>query len=101
MSDRDTARVDRVVAAVAAVEGVIGLHSGPGVPSTHLAGRTVTGLRLGPHSGKVHVVVRLGDSLLATAEHVRAVATDAAGIPVDVVVGDVTVPQPENQERQS
>ncbi|MCX2715470.1 hypothetical protein [Mycolicibacterium sp. J2] len=101
MSDRNAARLDRVVAAVTAVQGVVGLHSGLGVPSTHLPGRTVTGLRLGPQSGAVHVVVRLGDSLLATAEHVRAAATEAAGIPVDVVIGDVAVPEPQNQERSS
>ncbi|GAS98136.1 response regulator receiver protein [Mycolicibacterium canariasense] len=101
MTESSAARVNRVLAAVTAVDGVVGLHSGPGVPSTHLPGRTVAGLRLGPQGGRVHVIVRLGDSLLVTAERVRAVATEAAGIPVDVVVGDVTVPHPENQERQS
>ncbi|KAB7760705.1 hypothetical protein [Mycolicibacterium mucogenicum] len=81
--------VDRVVAAVTAVDGVVGLHSGPGVPATHLPGRTVAGVRLGPESGRVHVVLDLSSALLATAERVKNAASAAAGVPVHVVVGDV------------
>ncbi|MGW0163129.1 hypothetical protein ACWDUN_27800 [Mycobacterium sp. NPDC003323] len=86
-------RVDRVVAAVAAVEGVIGLHSGPGVPATYLPGRTVGGIRLGETEGKVHVVLELRGALLGTVERVQRAASTAAGVPVDVVVGDVTAPE--------
>lgn len=83
-------RVDRVVEAVTAVDGVIGLHAGPGVPETHLPGRTVRGIRLGPERGQIHVVLELRACLLDTAERVRDAASTAARIPVDVVVGDVT-----------
>ncbi|CDP82206.1 MULTISPECIES: hypothetical protein [Mycolicibacterium] len=84
-------RVDRVVQAVAAIDGVIGLHFGPGVPATHLPGRTVRGIRLGADRGEVHVVLRLQEHLLDIAEQVQAAASVAAGVPVDVVVGDVAV----------
>lgn len=83
-------RVDRVVEAVTAVDGVIGLHFGPGVPETHLPGRTVRGIRLGADRGQVHVVLELRAGLLDTADRVRDAASTAARVPVDVVVGDVT-----------
>ncbi len=82
-------QVDRVVAAVTAVDGVIGLHSGPGVPATHLPGRTVAGVRLGSKGAVVHVVLALHEPLLPTAERVKAAASAAAGVPVDVVIGDL------------
>lgn len=97
---RAAERVDRVVAAVTAVDGVVGLHSGPGVPATHLPGRTVAGVRLGHQNGKVHVVLELRGPLLATAEKVRAAASAAAGVPVDVVVGDVAAPVSRFSRRQ-
>lgn len=93
-------RVDRVVAAVTAVDGVIGLHSGPGVAATHLPGRTVAGVRLGNEGAVVHVVLALHKPLLATAEQVRAAASAAAGIPVDVVIGDVGDQIPTLEGRQ-
>ncbi|BBX31872.1 hypothetical protein MMAG44476_18887 [Mycolicibacterium mageritense DSM 44476 = CIP 104973] len=83
--------VDRVVQAVTAVDGVVGLHFGPGVPETHLPGRTVRGIRLGTDRGEVHVVLQLRPHLLGIAEEVRLAANAAAGFPVDVVVGDVAV----------
>lgn len=86
-------RIDRVVAAVTAVDGVVGLHSGPGVPTTYLPGRTVGGIRLGKDGGKVHVVLELRGSLLDAAARVQQAATAAAGHPVEVVVGDVAAPQ--------
>lgn len=85
-------RIDRVIAAVSAVDGVIGLHSGPGVPATYLPGRIVGGVRLDGTSGKVHVILELRSALLETAERVRDAASTAAGVPVDVVVGDVAAP---------
>jgi hypothetical protein len=87
-------RIDRVIAAVSAVDGVIGLHSGPGVPTTYLPGRIVGGVRLDGTGGKVHVVLELRSALLETAERVRDAASAAAGVPVDVVVGDVAAPRP-------
>jgi hypothetical protein len=86
-------RVDRVVAAVNAVDGVVGLHSGPGVPTTYLPGRIVGGVRLDGTGGKVHVVLELQGALLETAERVRQAASTAAGVPVDVIVGDVAAPE--------
>lgn len=82
-------RIDRVVAAVSAVDGVIGLHSGPGVPATYLPGRIVGGVRLDGTGGKVHVVLELRSALQETAKRVRDAASAAAGVPIDVVVGDV------------
>jgi hypothetical protein len=91
-------RVDRVVQAVTAVDGVIGLHFGPGVPETHLPGRTVRGIRLGTDRGEVHVVLQLRAHLLGIAEKVQLAASAAAGVPVDVVVGDVAVAQAHDQK---
>lgn len=86
-------RIDRVIAAVCAVDGVIGLHSAPGVPTTYLPGRIVGGVRLNDSGGKVHVVLELRSALLQTAEQVQQAASVAAGVPVDVVVGDVAAPE--------
>ncbi len=93
MSDGTAERVDRVVAAVTAVDGVIGLYSGGlGAPATYLPGRTVRGLRLGTTSGQVQVVLELrSGSLIEVADRARRAASDAAGVPVDLVVGDVAV----------
>ncbi|TVX95168.1 hypothetical protein FPV58_28770 [Mycolicibacterium porcinum] len=92
-------RVDRVVQTVTAVDGVIGLHFGPGVPETHLPGRTVPGIRLGADRGEVHVVLQLRARLLDMAEQVRLAASAAAGVPVDVVVGDVAVVEQHDHAR--
>ncbi|MFA4083114.1 hypothetical protein DE4585_02819 [Mycobacteroides salmoniphilum] len=92
MTDATGERVDRVVAAVTAVDGVIGLYSGGlGVPATHLPGRTVRGVRLGADGGEVHVVLDLRTGLLDVAARVRRAASEAAGVPVVVVVDDVAV----------
>jgi len=90
-------RVDRVIAAVTGVDGVVGLHTGLGTPTTYLPGRTVKGVRLGNTAGVVHVVLELKDRLLDRAERVRDAASAAAGVPVDVVVGDVV---PSGTERR-
>jgi hypothetical protein len=90
-------RVDRLMAAVTSVFGVIGLHTGRGVPATYLPGRTIGGVRLDSDSGQVHVVLELRGVLLDTAERVREAATQAAGVPVSVVVGDVAVAESPNQ----
>ncbi|BDD84672.1 hypothetical protein TPB0596_44350 [Tsukamurella pulmonis] len=94
MSRAHAARVDGVVAAVTAVDGVVGVHAGgPGAPATYLPGRTVRGVRLDDEGGQVAVVLefRRDIDLIDLADRVRAVATDAAGVPVDVVVSDIAV----------
>ncbi|MFT9695942.1 hypothetical protein ACM0CH_22035 [Mycobacteroides abscessus subsp. abscessus] len=92
MTDATGERVDRVVAAVTAIDGVIGLYSGGlGGAATHLPGRTVRGVRLGAEGGEVHVVLDLRSGLLDVAARVRQAASEAAGVPVVVVVDDVAV----------
>ncbi len=94
MSGAHAARVDGVVAAVTSVDGVVGLHAGgPGSPATHLPGRTVRGVRLDDAGGQVAVVLefRRDTDLVDLADRVRRAATDAAGVPVDVVVSDIAV----------
>lgn len=97
MSKAHAARVDGVVAAVTAVDGVVGLHAGgPGAPATHLPGRTVRGVRLDDDGGQLSVVLefRRDIDLVDLADRVRAVASDAAGVPVDVVVSDIAASDP-------
>lgn len=94
MSSARAARVDGVVAAVTAIDGVVGVHAGgPGAPATHLPGRTVRGVRLDDDGGQVSVVLefRRDLDLVDLADRVRAAASDAAGVPVDVVVSDIAV----------
>ncbi|EFV14093.1 hypothetical protein [Segniliparus rugosus] len=93
MSQSAAESVDRLVAAITAIDGVVGLYSGgAGAPATHLPGRTVQGVRLGPAGGQVQVVLELREGLIDLADHVRHVASEVAGVPVDVVVGDVALP---------
>ncbi|MFT9627033.1 hypothetical protein [Mycobacteroides abscessus] len=92
MTDATGERVDRVVAAVTAIDGVIGLYSGGlGVAAPHVPGRTGGGVRLGAEGGEVHVVLDLRSGLLDVAARVRQAASEAAGVPVVVVVDDVAV----------
>lgn len=92
MTDATGERVDRVVAAVTAVDGVIGLYSGGlGVAATHRPSGQVRGVRLGAEGGEVHVVLDLRSGLLDVAARVRQAASEAAGVPVVVVVDDVAV----------
>ncbi|MFT9729863.1 hypothetical protein [Mycobacteroides abscessus] len=92
MTDATGERVDRVVAAVTAIDGVIGLYSGGlGVAATHPPGGPVRGVRLGAEGGEVHVVLDLRSGLLDVAARVRQAASEAAGVPVVVVVDDVAV----------
>ncbi|CAM3174712.1 hypothetical protein [Tsukamurella hominis] len=94
MSAARAARVDGVVAAVTAIDGVVGVHAGgPGSPATYLPGRTVRGVRLDDDGGQVSVVLefRRDLDLVDLADRVRAAASDAAGVPVDVVVSDIAV----------
>jgi len=84
---------DRVSDAVLAVEGVEDLHSGTfGEVATYLPGRRVTGIRIRPEATEVHVVLRWGAPVRATADAVRAVAGPLVGTPVHVFVQDVVDP---------
>jgi len=82
---------DAVATSVRAVPGVADLHPGTfGEVATYLAGRRVSGVRLGPDgSAEVHVVVRMGVPVLATADLVRAAVAAVVPGPVDVAVQDV------------
>ena len=81
---------DAVAAAVRAVPGVAGLHTGVfGEVATYLPGRRVEGVRIGPGGCAVHVVLIWGAPVLATADLVRAAVTPLVGARVDVTVEDV------------
>ncbi|MDF0531975.1 hypothetical protein P0W64_19005 [Tsukamurella sp. 8F] len=93
MTEQDIERIDSVVNAVTAVDGVVGLHPGGiGAPATYLPGRTVRGINLGPDHGRMEVVVELRPGLWQIAQEARRVASEAAGVPVDVLVSDVVAP---------
>ncbi len=99
MSGERAARVDGVVAAVTAVDGVAGIHAGgPGSPATHLPGRTVRGVRPDDEGGQVCVVLefRRDHGLVDLADQVRRVASEAAGVPVEIIVSDIAVPEEED-----
>lgn len=84
------ALVAAVAAAVRSVNGVADLHAGVfGEAATYLPGRRVPGVRITPEGTEVHVALRLGAPIRATAQAVRrAVAAHVAG-PVDVTVEDI------------
>jgi len=82
-----------IAAAVRAVPGVANLHTGAfGEVATYLPGRRVGGIRLLPGRCEVHVVIRWGSPLLATAAAIRAAAAASVTGPVDVTIEDVIVP---------
>ncbi len=86
---------DRVAAAVLAVPGVAGLHTGTfGEVATYLPGRRVEGVRLRPDRAEVHLVLAWGAAVEPTAAAVRRVASAVAGTVVDVSVEDVADPGP-------
>ncbi|WP_236686801.1 MULTISPECIES: hypothetical protein [Cellulomonas] len=81
--------------AALAVPGVTGLHPGPfGEIGTYLPGRRVAGVRVRTTpdgtSTEVHVVLRLGTDLRATAGAVHAAVRAAVGGDVHVVVDDLS-----------
>lgn len=91
MTDATGERVDRVVAAVTAIDGVIGLYSGAS-GRRHAPARADGAWRAaGAEGGEVHVVLDLRSGLLDVAARVRQAASEAAGVPVVVVVDDVAV----------
>ena len=84
---------DEIAAAVRAVPGVVGLHTGTfGEVATYLAGRRVDGVQIRPDGCSVHLVLAWGAPVLATADLVRAAVAPLVGIPVDVSVEDVLAP---------
>lgn len=88
---------DAIAAAVLTAPAVAGLHTG-GVTqiATYLPGRRVEGVRVGEDRVQVAVVAVHGVPLIAVAEQVRErVVPLAGGLPVDVHVGDVQLPQEE------
>lgn len=92
MTTRPDATVaDRVAAATRSVPGVAGLHPGAyGEVATYLPGRRITGVRVGDDRTEVHVIVRFGVPVLATADAVRAAVLPLVGTRVDVGIEDVT-----------
>lgn len=64
-----------------------------GEVATYLPGRRVPGVRLGDGRVEVHVVACWGAPVPALAAEVRAaVAAIAPGVPIDVYVDDVDIP---------
>lgn len=93
-----TERAERIAPAVLSVLGVVRLDGGRfGEVATYLPGRRVTGVSLDDESGEVHIVVAWPAAddltrsidLLATAENVRTVAQEIAGVPITVTVEDI------------
>lgn len=85
--------VDVIAAAVRAVPEVANLHTGAfGEVATYLPGRRVGGIRLQPERCEIHVVIRWGSPVLATAAAIRAAAAASVTGPVDVTIEDVIGP---------
>ena len=83
---------EQVAAAALAVPGVTSLHSGVfGEVATYLPGSRVGGVQMSDGSGEVHIVVDINHDLRAVADDVVTAASQAAGVPVSVVVEDVSV----------
>ena len=91
---------DRIVAAVTGCAAVAGLTGAPGGPvATYLPGRTVSGVAVRAGEVEVCVTARYGLPLPEVAEQVRqAVAPLVPDRVVDVVIGDITLAEPEDKE---
>jgi uncharacterized alkaline shock family protein YloU len=86
----DPLSTDTIVACVLAVPGVVGLHPGTfGEVATYLPGRRVVGVRCDGQTVEVHVVLRWGTPVPATADAVRRALTALGASTVNVVVQDV------------
>lgn len=89
----------QVAAAAQAVPGVTGLHAGVfGEVATYLPGSRVSGVRMSDDSGEVHIIVDINHDLRAVADDVVTAASRAAGVPVSVVVEDVSVGPAESHD---
>jgi len=84
---------DLVAAAALAVDGVADLHTGTfGEVATYLPGRRVSGVRITADVTEVHLVLRWGAPVLATADAVRVAVQPLVATPVDIAVQDVVDP---------
>jgi len=85
---------DRIVGAVTGCATVAGLTGAPGGPvATYLPGRTVSGVAVRAGEVEVCVIARYGPPLPEVSEQVRkAVAPLVPDRVVDVVIGDIAVP---------
>ena len=88
---------DLIVAAVTSCPGVAGLTQIPGIPvATYLPGRTISGVAVRAGEVEVCVVARYGPPLPQLAEQIRqAVAPLVPDRVVDVVIGDIALPEAE------
>ena len=88
---------DQIVAVVTSCPGVAGLTQIPGIPvATYLPGRIVSGVAVRAGEVEVCVVARYGPSLPQLAEQIRqAVAPLVPDRVVDVVIGDIALPEAE------
>ena len=83
----------RIVDAATAVPGVTGLHGGTfGEIATYLPGERIAGVRVDDDAATVHIVVDYTHGVQAVADRVVAAASEAAGLPVSVVVEDIVTP---------
>lgn len=83
-----------LVTLVVACPGVVAMHGGTfGEAATYLPGQRVVGVRILPDRIEVHVVSRWPTPAVEVAAQVWAATAQAvAGSRVDVVVGDVLLP---------
>ena len=90
---------DLIVGAVTSCPGVAGLTQIRGIPvATYLPGRTVSGVAVRAGEVEVCVVARYGPPLPQIAQQVRqAVAPLVPDRVVDVVIGDITLPEAEGK----
>jgi len=95
--DADLQEVDpaEVVRAVLSCLSVAAMHGGlAGEAASYLPGERVTGVRVLPGSVEVHVVARWSVPAAELAEQIRGATIRAArGRPVDVVIGDLVLPE--------
>lgn len=81
---------DLVAADVLTVAGVAGLHPGSYAEvASFLPGRRVVGVRCDGRAVEVHVALRWGVPMLATAEVIRRSLTALGASTVDIVVEDI------------
>jgi hypothetical protein len=86
---------DRIATTVIRCCDVAGLTQSPGFPvATYLPGRTVSGVAVRPAEIEICVVARYGTPLARVAAQVRqAVEPLAPGRAVDIVIGDIALPE--------
>ncbi|MGV9482072.1 hypothetical protein [Gordonia aichiensis] len=90
-ADDNGSLAERVANAAVSVPGVTGLHAGVfGEVATYLPGSRVSGVRLSENSGEVHIVVDINRDLRAVADEVVTAASQVAGVPISVVVEDIS-----------